>query len=236
MAKLWYGYPLTSITGRFGNGIYKTRNGVPFLDHFSDPTQKRHDKSYTPRKCSCQAFKYLDLQYQGFSQAEKDKWRQAVKKPGLSGYTLFMSEGLHHLTKNIPWSGEPSISGGYSHDRPMPGHRFVPPVACVLRSYSATCLETCTWWLGYYYSLMSPSYTSLWEAANVLPGWTGKDLYIYEGLYYWGIGTYNRNYPATNGYQTPPFEKGPWPENFRATGQTCNPPFYDYWDEFPWMV
>jgi len=233
MAEPFCSFPITDIRGMFGNGIYKFQLGKPVLDHKVLRPQKRHDKSYQPKKCACQAFKYLDLAYQGFSQAEKDKWRRAVKLRSLSGYTLFMSEGLHLLTKNIPWSGEPSVSGGYCFAKAIPGHRFVPPVACVIRDYDPACETACIGWLKYWYSLLPPIYTDKWDEANGLPGWTGEDLFIYEGLYYWGIGTYHRLYPSTNGWQTPPFEAGPWPANFGHTGRPCNPPFYDYWHEFP---
>lgn len=180
MAKPFYSFPVLTVQGRFGNGIYKMRDSGPFLDHYSLLPEKREDPYYTPRKCSCQAFKYLDLQYQGFSDEEKTKWRRAVKKPGLSGYTLFMSEGLYLLTKGKCFSGEPSISGGYNAKKAIEGYKYFPPEACIFRNPDQACMEAAAQIADWYWNDWNQWHRDKWNDDVRNSRFTGYTLMVWE--------------------------------------------------------
>ena len=74
-------------------------------------------------RVDCCIFKYADLLYQGFSQAERDLWRAAAKKPHMSPYDLWMHEAIPYLQVGMSPPDSPSIHGGYSTDLLSPGSR-----------------------------------------------------------------------------------------------------------------
>ena len=84
-----------------------------------------NDKSTEPRDCC--VFKYVDAIWQRLSTAERAPWFAAVKKRGISGYDLWMSEQLY-LALHAQWLADgPSISGGFSPRKAVPGKTFPPP-------------------------------------------------------------------------------------------------------------
>ncbi len=60
----------------------------------------------------------------------RQKWRDAVKKPKLTGYSLWMKEALFHLNQNWYAPEEPSESGGWANPPLVIGKRLKPCIAC----------------------------------------------------------------------------------------------------------
>ncbi|MBA7658680.1 hypothetical protein ES703_66639 [subsurface metagenome] len=75
----------------------------------------------------CHIFKHIDGCHKLLPQANRKQWRDAVKKPHMSGYDLWMKEGLHHGNRILPPPDEPSNSGGFTPGPLNPGSRFPPP-------------------------------------------------------------------------------------------------------------
>ncbi|MBA7643145.1 hypothetical protein ES703_50859 [subsurface metagenome] len=65
-------------------------------------------------KCPCSCFKNLDLYWQKMDWGQKHVWNAAVKKPHMTGYNLFMKEGLSACYEHGYLPKVPSVSGGYS--------------------------------------------------------------------------------------------------------------------------
>lgn len=58
--------------------------------------------------------------------AWRKKWKDAVKKHGLTGYSLWMKEALYHLVRQVNAPENPSNSGGYADPPLNPGERLEP--------------------------------------------------------------------------------------------------------------
>ena len=83
-------------------------------NHF-DPT----DASTKPRDCC--VFRYVDALWQSKTTAEKAIWHKAVKRRHYSGYDLWMSEALYCCLHAQRPPDSPSISGGFSPRKAVPG-------------------------------------------------------------------------------------------------------------------
>lgn len=66
--------------------------------------------------CPCAVFRLADATYHDLSAAQKQAWRNAVKRPGRSGYMVWMKEAMVCLFRYgvYPEFDNPSASGGYS--------------------------------------------------------------------------------------------------------------------------
>jgi hypothetical protein len=96
--------------------IYRRRAKMAF---------NKNDKSTEPRDCC--VFKYVDAIWQRLSPAERAPWFAAVKKRGISGYDLWMSEQLYLALHAQYLANGPSISGGFSPRKAVPGTIWPPP-------------------------------------------------------------------------------------------------------------
>lgn len=94
------------------------------------PVRKKQTAPKPPgmeEKCPCQAFQVLDLYWQSMSKAEQDVWNDAVKKPHMSGYQLWMKESLWLCKESGYLPACPSVSGGFSCNYIIRGDEKVPP-------------------------------------------------------------------------------------------------------------
>ena len=138
MAKPWFGFPITQVRGNFGGAIYRMTKGKPTMSAASHYTPTKHTHKKKPRKCACQAWQKADIEWQRMSENEKANWRAAVKKPGMSGYHLWMSETVWAYNQGISTTGLPSQSGGYRYSHIKKGYVYFPPDDCVLQLLGAT--------------------------------------------------------------------------------------------------
>ncbi len=63
----------------------------------------------------------------------RQKWKAAVKKHGLTGYSLWMKEALYHMNQNWYAPEEPSESGGYANPPLVIGKRLKPCLKCAAK-------------------------------------------------------------------------------------------------------
>lgn len=75
----------------------------------------------------CLGFQTADKYYSAFPEAQKQVWRDAVKKPVMSGYTLWMKECLYLWGQGLNSPLRPSISGGYTCEKAITGGPYPPP-------------------------------------------------------------------------------------------------------------
>lgn len=75
-------------------------------------------------------FRYCDAVYQQMTAGQRAPWKAAVKKPAMSGYTLWMKESIHLATQGYYLPDAPSPSGGFSASDAEPGATYPPP-GCV---------------------------------------------------------------------------------------------------------
>lgn len=93
-----------------------------FKGHFSkkaaySSTRKDHSTQHrmTPiKRCPCEAFTLCDERYQNMTEDERDTWRNATKKPGISGYELWMKECLYSMIHYKTMPITPTESGGFT--------------------------------------------------------------------------------------------------------------------------
>ncbi len=67
-----------------------------------------------PASCACEAWKAADMNWVLLTEAQRQVWRDAVRRPGISGYDMYMSENMHCFHDGDGGPDGPSPSGGYS--------------------------------------------------------------------------------------------------------------------------
>jgi hypothetical protein len=80
-------------------------------------------------RCDCKSWKYADWMWAN-NLIDKDLWRAALKAPQKSGYDLWMKESVTAANRGHYYPDAPSVSGGYSTLKIIPGIHFQPPVTC----------------------------------------------------------------------------------------------------------
>ncbi len=117
MPKIKGGVLLTAITGRVGDTVYgySPARGIAAQDFWRVTRGKRlRFTEKKPMTMAQKTFKYCDAVYQQFTEAEKQVWRNAVKKRGMSGYNLWMKESMALAAQGFYLPDVPSPSGGYA--------------------------------------------------------------------------------------------------------------------------
>lgn len=117
MAILDPGPFVDGVSGRLGSHQFTKHpyiKGGKFAIKETKPHKPADRPDDDPRNCPCKAFKSCDAQWVAMTEAQKAVWIGAVKKPGMSGYDLWMKECLTCYNDGLPSPGEPSASGGYS--------------------------------------------------------------------------------------------------------------------------
>lgn len=87
-------YPIAEIGGQTINAEFRTFNGITTMTRRMPSRKTKHGKKKDPSHPACKAFLKADLMYQGFVEATKMIWRNAIKKPHTSAYDLWMKECL----------------------------------------------------------------------------------------------------------------------------------------------
>ncbi len=127
MAKLWLGFPIHTITGRAGNGMYRHGSTTVTGEKPHAPTRARTRR---PASCDCESWYQADNLY-SVGKVPSNTWRSALKANGLSGYDLWMKEAESLARAGHYFPDVPSASGGYTVDRVVPGHTYQPPHECI---------------------------------------------------------------------------------------------------------
>lgn len=120
-------YPIVGLHGTFGTGFFQTKDfGIDLVQRDS-LARSEGQRQRAQESVPCQGFMKADKLYSSFPESEKQVWRDAVKRPVMSGYTLWMSECLYLWSKGLSSPLKPSISGGYSPKKAIPGGPYPPP-------------------------------------------------------------------------------------------------------------
>ena len=97
--------------GHFGNiSLHRQYHKPPPIDSVYPPPEP----SPPGPPCPCNVFKIADAAYTALPEETKQQWRDAVKKPGISGYTLWMKENMTAAMREGKLPTGPSASGGFS--------------------------------------------------------------------------------------------------------------------------
>lgn len=124
MAKVIMGHPIVEVHGRFATGIFV--RGSQQLR--AVPPPKKPKKGI--ETCPCKSWTHADwLWSHGF--VDTDQWRKAVKRPGMSGYDLWMREAVHLASQGHYFPHMPSISGGWSASKCVLGFDYQPSALCI---------------------------------------------------------------------------------------------------------
>lgn len=127
MPKMPLGVMFAEIRGKTAHAVFtrKNRNQGGAQDVYPRFKRKRHrtgNKGF--RGLSRAAFRYADDSFTAMSPAARQVWKDAVKKPNTTAYTLWMAEALTSLMALGRCPKAPSESGGWSTSRVIPAEDF----------------------------------------------------------------------------------------------------------------
>lgn len=120
-------YPIVAVSGPLGTGFYATYKWGIDLVQRNVLARSASQKKRIKQSSSCQGFIKADKIYSNWPEARKQIWRDAVKRRYMSGYTLWMKECLYCWSNGWFAPDIPSISGGYSVKKVIPGTEYPPP-------------------------------------------------------------------------------------------------------------
>jgi hypothetical protein len=125
--RLELGALFNAVSGPLGNLLIH----VPYAGRLHQlAARKPHVKAVgqdDAHECPCKSFRNLDRYWTANSATLKPIWDAAVKRPGLSGYQLFMDENLHRCHIDGKLCSVPSSSGGFNFLNTVAGTVEVPP-------------------------------------------------------------------------------------------------------------
>jgi len=124
MARVWLGYPVASVKGNFGTGVFRRGSAILGPRKPYPPSRK---KGHT---CPCKCWLWADWSWT-HDLVDQEAWREALKRPHMSRYDLWMREAVWLASKGHYMPDWPSLSGGYSTCSVISGHRLQPPYQCI---------------------------------------------------------------------------------------------------------
>jgi len=115
-------------TGRATVKKPKPQNVRKAKDKVPDPERKLWNQC---EDCPCMAYAVADYVWMRLG-IDVPRWRAAVKRRGLGAYGLWIKEAAACAKRGRYLPDAPSISGGFSADKAVPGFRYQPPADCLL--------------------------------------------------------------------------------------------------------
>ena len=73
---------------------------------------------------------------------DTEPWRVALTKPGMSAYDLWMREAVRLSAHGSYYPDYPSVSGGWSTNNLISGHKWQPPACCIPDYIDGWSIET----------------------------------------------------------------------------------------------
>ncbi|MBA7540040.1 hypothetical protein ES705_32329 [subsurface metagenome] len=122
-----YGWLATKIVGSLGPSRIEYHRKYGKTVWRMKPPHKRTLTLGEPKANPCKQWQHADALWVSQPDAWRQTWRDALKKPGMSGYDLWMKEALTLCSQNKYLPDEPSISGGWSTSKVVPGETWPPP-------------------------------------------------------------------------------------------------------------
>jgi len=127
MARVKIGYPIADVWGKMGNLVFVRYPWGIDIQQYTPMASRVAGEKALANNISCTRFAKADKLYSAFPESEKNIWRRAVKKPGITGYTLWMKECLYLWGRGESSPLKPSISGGYTREKAIPGGPYPAP-------------------------------------------------------------------------------------------------------------
>jgi hypothetical protein len=121
-----YGWLATKISGSLGPSRIEYHRLAGKTVWRMKPPHKRKLELGSPAANPCRQWQQADAIWVGQDETWRQKWRNALKKPGISGYDLWMKEALTCCASNRFLPDDPSISGGWSTAKVIPGVTWPP--------------------------------------------------------------------------------------------------------------
>ncbi len=121
-----YGWLATKISGSLGPSRIEYHRVAGKTVWRMKPPHKRKLELGSPAANPCQQWQQADAIWVNQGESWRQKWRDALKKPGMSGYDLWMKEALTLCSQNKNLPDDPSISGGWSTAKVIPGDTWPP--------------------------------------------------------------------------------------------------------------
>lgn len=113
-----------SISGRTGGSVFnkKPQNAGGLQDFYPPVLPPQFRKRKRPElQRNHGVLLSCDQIWVNQTEAWRDKWRKAIKRPHLSGYALWMREAMSCAFANLNLPDDPSASGGFSTRALVPG-------------------------------------------------------------------------------------------------------------------
>ncbi|MBA7543016.1 hypothetical protein ES705_35342 [subsurface metagenome] len=121
-----YGWLATKISGSLGPSRIEYHRVAGKTVWRMKPPHKRKLTLDSPEANPCKQWKQADAIWVSQVEPWRQLWRNALKKPGMSGYDLWMKEALTLCSQQKYLPDVPSISGGWSTSKVIPGTTFPP--------------------------------------------------------------------------------------------------------------
>jgi len=135
---------------------------------------------YQGRRCECMAYAIADYLWI-HGHVDHNLWSRAVKAGGFSGYALWIKEATACARQGLYYPDVPSISGGYSTSKIIPGHTFQPPADCLASCPPSVAVHS---WIAH-----NAPYATPWRwSINpiVIPfDWPGHDIISITYRWHW---------------------------------------------------
>lgn len=223
-------FVLTSLSGIIGDYHLRLEPipGRGLLTIVENTPHRPLEKEEWEDFCPCAAWAEADrIWKEDFTQADRDLWRAALKRPHLSNYDLWMKEALTAFNAAHYAPDIPSVSGGYTTKEIIYGETHPPPKACrpPPPQTCALCQDDPTPW--YFRLHFSGTFGACWREQ-------GADFDLYqrreETPCIWGLQT------QTGIFR---FEIGDWYQNlyyFPLPYDPDNYAFYEAWEERPCLT
>ena len=90
MAGIEFNAIIQSMSGRMGDRVFYRRNGRCFVRTYVKPDDPRTEKQAGRRD----AFARLVTGWREIDETERDEWRRRARRKNMSGYNLYISEGM----------------------------------------------------------------------------------------------------------------------------------------------
>ncbi|MBA7534182.1 hypothetical protein ES705_26428 [subsurface metagenome] len=116
-----YGWLATKMSGSFGPSRIQYHRKEGKTVWRMKPPHKRKLELDSSEANPCRQWKQADAIWVAQSENWRQMWREALKKPGMSGYDLWMKEALTLCSQGNNLPDVPSISGGWSTAKVIPG-------------------------------------------------------------------------------------------------------------------
>ena len=125
---------ISDMTGRMGDMVWqKRRKGAGIRSTgriLANHPRKKHGSVFQVQ-CDCSAWQECDRLYMEMQIPVRQVWKEAIKAPNTTAYTLFMKECVSLTTSGLFAPDFPGPSGGYTTGEAIEGDTNPPPNICL---------------------------------------------------------------------------------------------------------